>query len=239
MASRQRREAIEVVTRHSADADLEGLTATAGELLDELTQRTRRESIAMRMREHDGGTGFAEHAKGVLQGRPCCGNVTGRAACKPVIEGLGDVVGMTCLHQLSSQMQSGGHPSLRKERRDERPRRQASSGFESIGDGLQTRATQFLNLREVRSERRLVLSGREPDDMQLLPAPTTGHLDAGDESQTDALAGETRFVAAGERVVIGERSELDTLCGHVRHERCRRQNAIGDVAVQVQIGERA
>jgi hypothetical protein len=73
------------------------------------------------------------------------------------------------------------------------------------------------------------------DHVNLPFAPLTGQLNAGDEADLAGCAGGARGLAACDRVVIGQRQQLDAALRRERCERRRREQAVGAVAVGVQI----
>ena len=97
VAARQRGEPIKIVRADAGDADLERATALRGEFLEQASQCSRREPVAVRMREHDFGARAPQHLERCFEGWPMLGEVAGLTVAEPLVEGGADALAEACL----------------------------------------------------------------------------------------------------------------------------------------------
>ena len=109
VAARQRGEPIKIVRADAGHADFERATALRGEFLEQASQCSRREPIAVRMREHDFSARAPQHLERCFEGWPMLGEVAGLTVAEPLVEGGADVFAEACLDQCTCQMQTGRH----------------------------------------------------------------------------------------------------------------------------------
>ena len=243
VAARQRGEPIKIVRADAGYADLERATALRGEFLEQASQCTRREPVAVWMREHDFGACAPQHLERCFERWPMLGEVAGLAVTEPLVEGGADVRTEACLDQCACQMQTGRH---RRGGAGEAGKRAAwyrfacaaSSMLQALADVAQTLTALLANRRQMRVQRTIFEVRLQPDHMDGLAIPARGDLHPSGELQSGSERSRGSLDATLERVVIGECRALHAARGGQLHERSRSEHAVGVQAVQVQIGNR-
>jgi len=109
------------------------------------------------------------------------------------------------------------------------------TGRHAFGPGMASGA----NLPQTLDQRRIGRIHLEPDDMQGAPAPGHGNLHTINQLNTVQIRGLPGFIQPCGIIVIGQRQHTQTMFGRVLHEGRRRQQAVRNIrmAVQIYMGE--
>ena len=189
------------------------------------------------MGEHDASPRGAQRRDRRSESRPCCRDVTRCPAREPAVEGVGRVPGETGRDERAREMHAGRYFVRGQDVLYEWTYGERRFALESLAHLAQALGATRTDVREMLRELRVGWIEVETDHVQGLTVPLAGDLDAAHVSNTPRKTGEARRLAAGDGVVIGECGERDASSCTQVDEGLRREQAIGVMAVQMEIGE--
>lgn len=237
MVACERREPVEIARPDTGHGHLDGLAARVAEFAKQAPHGSCRELVAMRVREHRPAARGAQYGNDLREFRPGCRRVPGSAARQPSLEGVADAPRMAGLDERTGEMLPGRHRVVGEHRSRERSSRQPRLAFQAFAHFGDARPAPLADPGEQGAEIGVVFIEAETDEMQRLPVPAAGNLDAGDVAQAARRAGRARGGTAFERVVIGEREQRYPARRAQLYERFGLEHAVGMTAVQVQVGD--
>ncbi len=235
--SSERRESIEIGGSNTRDRDLDGLAAGFAKLSEQASQRAAREAIPMRVGEHYSRARCAQCGDGVRECRPFFGNVAGCTAGQPKVEGFREVSRMPRSNERAGEMHAGRHVRLAQDTGHQESCGNRGFALEAFADLGESICAPRTDMRQMCRELGVSRVEIEPDHVQGLTVPAAGHLDTGNVPQSMSVASEASGLAAGNGVMVGERRQRHTSGGTKFDERLGREQAIGVMAMQVQISE--
>ena len=191
----------------------------------------------MRVGEHDARAGRAQYGDGFDKRRPFFGNVAGRTAGQPKFESLRDIACVSGIDERAGEVHASRNFGSREDAVHQRSRGDRCLALEALADFDQTRGASHSNLREMRRESRMSDIKIEPDDVQSLAIPSARHFNTRNVTYAVSSTGETCRLATGNGVVVGQCSQTHAPRGAELDERLGCQQAIGMMAVQMQIGD--
>ena len=137
----------------------------------------------------------------------------------------------------AGEVHAGWHIRFAQDGLDQGSRGDSRLALESLADLGEPSTAPRPDARQVRRERVVRGVEIETDHMQRLSIPAAGHLDPCHMLQAMSVAGEASSLAASDGIVVGKRGQRDPSGGTKFDERLGRQQTIGVMAVQMQIGE--
>lgn len=231
----ERGDAVAVVHAHARDIHFEGVATRSFELGDELTQRARREFVAVGMGDHHGIARADEGGEDPLQFRPFDRHMPWPIAAEPAIESGLHAVRVAASDEFTGDVRARGNVAGCEYGRCDFVARQLAAMGKPLADTLHALEPALPNIVDERSQRRRART--QPDQVDGLPAPLARRLDAGDETHAVRLAREPSFLVASDGVVIGKREQTHTTPCRSRNELSGSEHAIRMMAVGVQVDQ--
>ncbi len=205
MVSCERGEAVEIARADARNRHLDGLAPCRTKLAEQATQGPGREFVPMRMREYDARARVTESGDGLGERRPLDRRMPWATSDQPTREGITDVFGVTRSHQLTRKVHASRDGVAGENLCCQSLARQARFVLETLADFGDPRRTSYANVHKMSAERGILEIELEPDHVQGLPVPATGHFDAGHMLQALVCTGDACLATALEGVVIGQR----------------------------------
>jgi len=164
--------------------------------------------------------------------------VTRATPFQPSCKGIADVFGLACGDEFAGEVHARRHGITSENLCCHGLARQPRFALETLTDFDDTCNTSGANIGQMSSECDILELEFEPDHVQCLIVPAARNFDARHMLQAQVDAGGTRLETALQGVVIGQCRVRHAAARAKFDHCCRRQHAIGMMAVHVQVGDK-
>lgn len=233
----QRCEAIEIAWSDSGDGNFYRFTTHVPKFTQQASHGACRQLVAVRMREHDAGSGATQRGYDLFKAGPFHGGISRATVTQPAFESIADTACVPHGDELTRQMHAGRDRRTRNDCRGEGLSRQSTLALQSSTHFRDARGAQRANPFEQMGQMRILGLEAETDHVQRLAVPTARDFDPRHVAQAMRCAGALRSCTALDGVVIGQCRQCDAPRGAERDQFVGSEDAIRMRAVQMQIGD--
>ena len=218
---------------------LDSMPACLNIVGNQLSALATGEIVVPWMRQADPGSGGAQGADGVFQGRPVQFDVAEFAGAEPFAKCLGAILYITFTHHPVGEMRPGRRVAAVAQLLLDLPGAVEGTGHALEGElaayFFRPQPAAIVQFGDCFDQRRGVDVEAVTQHVNSRPAPGAGQFDAVDQLHAQLAGGSTRLGEPLKSVVVGQRQDSHAVFERSRNQNRRRQGAVGGRAVAVQI----